>query len=1134
MVFDITILSKNSLLDNTIVLFNSIINNTRDLSAICINILWLDEEQFPVSRFAHSENVRIIKLSPENLSEKNIPCDASLDLLKAYVPVLRNETEYTLCLDSNILAVSDILQLEQMRPSGPIAAVKKYVSYERCKRLGLPYNSLFSTGILYYNTRNWVTEKYFDKISKMVQSSKNSSEYILNKIFTKKVEYLPCNCCLPLKTIFEGDLIDELYGLNGLFLTQDFAELLNSSIFIDCDKFVRPYDVFLPVFSDRIKCSSDGLIRLIPSKAYRILPIRSLNDTDAISVVIDLSKSYSSEKLKCCINSLIYQTLRPKEISVYIPNVSNGLPEILAEYPEIKVITKEVPHISAEYVIVLYPEDRLIQTAVQFMVNDLNSNKDLYVYNSYMDNPSQTYFDQIDTKHNLASESFDFSNSFGLITYLSGRRSLLVRSLLITSWNNFDRIIVDNIEQGNYLLSDSALFISDISEDYRQLRYALLKTNPSSPKVSVVIPVYNGSEYLCEALDSLVAQSFFSETEIIVVNDCSSDSTLSILLNYYHKNQITLINFGTNYGPGPARNIGFSYSSGEYLIYLDADDIFDSEMIKKMYCSAEKYNSELVYCRSNELDDKTGKIEYNPAMYRTELMAGLKNPFNFKDIPQYIFNIVNGWAWDKLIKRSLILEHGLKFENLRRNQDMAFSYMAMVYAKSIYFIDEPLIIHRRNIASSQEKKAVVYPYTVYEVCLAWKNYLENAGLFEELYQSYANRVISALSYTVKLCRINPELTQELKSKISKEILPNLKLDIVHEAIYYEFAKGHLKLIRECVSNAEQSENRQKQSYSVYNLNSDILSKIIDVPIIVSLTSYPARIGNVVSTIKSLLNQSYRPTHIQLWLAEEEFARKTDSIPDELKISDPIFEIKWCDDLKPHKKYYYAMKENPDAIIITVDDDVIYEPLLVEKLLNSYIRFPKCVSAMRVNLMTADRKGKINPYRKWERDYNASIFEPRFDLLATGVGGILYPPGLISKTLFDKELIKSTCLYADDLWLKYNEVISEIPVVHAHPEQLSTVISGSQENALYLQNLTENKNDQQFAAILDAGRRDLFEIRIFSKVPDINSKPCSLNRDSVEIKNNYTESEEIVALKQSISYRIGRAITYVPRKLLKLE
>lgn len=235
-------------------------------------------------------------------------------------------------------------------------------------------------------------------------------------------------------------------------------------------------------------------------------------------------------------------------------------------------------------------------------------------------------------------------------------------------------------------------------------------------------------------------------------------------------------------------------------------------------------------------------------------------------------------------------------------------------------------------------------------------------------------------------------------------------------------------------------------------------------LIVSFTSYPARIRVVSQVLESLYAQSMKPDRILLWLAEEQFPNHESDLPKEL-IDDAAagkFELRWCDDLGSHKKYFYSMQEFPDDIIITVDDDNIYHPDLLKVLYESYLRYPKAVSAMIVSLILFDENNNPRPITEWLYDFR-QLHVPSMQLFATGAAGILYPPGCLDKRAFDKTTIRNilsigNTFTSDDGWLKANQALVGTPVVLASDRIMKRVIPNTQEESLHV---LHNKSSGNF-------------------------------------------------------------------------
>lgn len=191
-------------------------------------------------------------------------------------------------------------------------------------------------------------------------------------------------------------------------------------------------------------------------------------------------------------------------------------------------------------------------------------------------------------------------------------------------------------------------------------------------------------------------------------------------------------------------------------------------------------------------------------------------------------------------------------------------------------------------------------------------------------------------------------------------------------------------------------------------------------IIISLTTFPDRIAYVWMTVISLLNQTRKPYKVVLWLAEEQFPDK--KLPKRLnRLCKRGLEIRYCDDLKPHKKYFYTMKEWPDKYVLTCDDDMFYPENLVELLWKNSQKYPGkiiCNNSMKV---TYDKGGDFIRRDQW---VHKSMQMEGLQVCPVGCDGVLYPPKALSEETFDKEALKEIAWCQDDVWLKGMAVLNE--------------------------------------------------------------------------------------------------------------
>lgn len=192
--------------------------------------------------------------------------------------------------------------------------------------------------------------------------------------------------------------------------------------------------------------------------------------------------------------------------------------------------------------------------------------------------------------------------------------------------------------------------------------------------------------------------------------------------------------------------------------------------------------------------------------------------------------------------------------------------------------------------------------------------------------------------------------------------------------------------------------------------------------------------------------------IVLTLTEED--KKFYNITDEINID--IITVK--ENLKGHKKYFYAMQKYRDYAIITIDDDIYYAPDTFESLYNSYLKYPNLVSGRRSHYMTYNKNGELKRYLKWKLEQN-NITKPDFDVFLTGSGGVIYPPDILNINDNLKFLINKT-LTTDDFMLKHLETLKGIPIKWIFNKHLLGIklINKKVGSPLYILNRKNNYNN----------------------------------------------------------------------------
>lgn len=265
------------------------------------------------------------------------------------------------------------------------------------------------------------------------------------------------------------------------------------------------------------------------------------------------------------------------------------------------------------------------------------------------------------------------------------------------------------------------------------------------PKVSIVMPVYNVEPYLAQALESILGQTL-EDWELICVNDCSTDDSLSILQRYAKRDsRIRIVENMSNRGAGASRNIGFELSHGEWIMFLDADDYFAADMLEKLYYQAEKDGIDVVYCNHYIRNEKSGIIEC-PEKYPLFIEKMITGVFAGEDIADYVFRVLRVAPWSKLIRKGFIDANGLYFQDLPSCNDVLFGCCVAVKAKRISYVKEPLVTYRTNHGNQISNKRGFNTICIYESLKAVKRYLDKENLFTVFKKAFWGYVIESIAY----------------------------------------------------------------------------------------------------------------------------------------------------------------------------------------------------------------------------------------------------------------------------------------------------------------------------------------------------------------------------------------------------
>ena len=212
-------------------------------------------------------------------------------------------------------------------------------------------------------------------------------------------------------------------------------------------------------------------------------------------------------------------------------------------------------------------------------------------------------------------------------------------------------------------------------------------------KVSVIVPAYNVEKYIGTALRSLVDQTY-RNIEIIVIDDGSFDGTAAIIDDYSEKDDRIISIHKENGGVSEARNYGLDYANGEFVFFLDGDDIAEPDAIEILVKAMEMSGADLIGCQYSRWDETGQRLEdYDFKDFDLELNSAEER---LKFITEELFSYNMGFEiWDKLFRTDIIKTCKVSFDKrCHMGEDLAFNIKYIINCKKIFCIPDRCVKYR--------------------------------------------------------------------------------------------------------------------------------------------------------------------------------------------------------------------------------------------------------------------------------------------------------------------------------------------------------------------------------------------------------------------------------------------------------
>lgn len=547
----------------------------------------------------------------------------------------------------------------------------------------------------------------------------------------------------------------------------------------------------------------------------------------------------------------------------------------------------------------------------------------------------------------------------------------------------------------------------------------------AAPFFSIISVARNDAWPLSKTMRSVVQQSC-RDLEYVVVDGGSSDGTASLVDFWHARGQVDRFVSEPDQGVYDAMNKGLRLARGRFVCFLNAGDVFrGAEVLAEVKAILE----------DDRLDGVLGWGELAGQYWVT-----------WAESPAYKLSSLGFCHQSLFARREQLLR--CAFDDRPGRTDSDTLQMARLYEMGARIPVVPAVWATRGgepgISSNLERTRASITQTLVE------EYPELTPADADLLIAFRRRAERLDEVLALLGRAAPALREHLALMLLDTLLlrqtrdlPQLQVDAAYDAAVGVLDESGLAggstaaLRRLCLAQSRKRDWLQDRARTQSDLRAEIsrfsegeavrrARVAADVPVptlpardfIVSMTSFPARIPTLHFVIRSLLDQTCRPSEIHLWLGEDE-------IPSRKWLPRALLDLE-AEGLRvnfiPRSRYQYNKflhnaAANRDRPIIIVDDDLIYPHRSFERLFEQHDRHPGVIIANRCHAMAVDAStGELLPYNDWQREVQFEV--PSLAAFPTGVGGVLYPPGFLCDDMVTAmEDILLTAPYADDVWLK---------------------------------------------------------------------------------------------------------------------
>lgn len=315
----------------------------------------------------------------------------------------------------------------------------------------------------------------------------------------------------------------------------------------------------------------------------------------------------------------------------------------------------------------------------------------------------------------------------------------------------------------------------------------------STANVTVIIPVRDCEPYLEQCLDSVLGQTLPPQ-RVICVDDGSTDGSVDLLERYERAHDCVEIVRLSGVGPGVARNVGIERADGEYILFVDADDFIEPELLERACARAKETDADMVVWDVWFYNDRFHHRQYpnEGTFYFGKLDNG--TAFSWRANPGWLFLAFQSWAWNKLFRTSFLKQEGIRFdETVARSEDVPFTCTALAAAKRIACVYDRLSNYRVARPNSAMATKDAYPLDFFKAFEHLKEELEHRGVYEALRTAFVSFAFPSCLYNLHTMK-SSEAMERVYCFLKDEGFERLAID-AHDAKAWVDAASREELAR---------------------------------------------------------------------------------------------------------------------------------------------------------------------------------------------------------------------------------------------------------------------------------------------------------------------------------------------------